>query len=546
MATTPNMALIESLPLVTAGPTWAQNIEDNFLLIDQHDHTSGKGVPVPTAAIQIDDDLSLGNFSLTDIKTLVFQSQSSPLTGDDFLSVVSGDLYFNDGNGNQVRITAGGIVNVAGVGGITGMGGTTAAVTYSNLIKTFTFTQDANKAANIDAGNITVHEPGVTSANGVKIKSPTSLGASYDLTLFTALPVSSKFVDIDSAGNLTATRQLDNTTLETSSGTIRIKDNTPLTGSITIAGVLTDTSTSSDEAIIAYGNPTTGLASQAQFTARGKKGGFGAGIRGVSELTNSTTVQEMGRAYWTKSNAWTATGATQSANWRLENINAASSQVMVEVTNFGELRVGASVNSGWTPDATSLVHFHQTIPSTPNILRMSATTATNGMYLSAKDDIITPGTLGSDIILNNRDTGYISLRTGGTTAFVVTPGARIRANMASTAASFFVGIDGSGNFVLDTSSLRYKKNVLPMEKEINTGDIDALRPVTYEPIEGGDRCVGLIAEEVFSVFPIVVPMKEIEGKKVPDGVNYTRLTAILVAEVQKLRARVSALEAPRG
>lgn len=224
MPNTPNMDLAQSTPLVTGGPLWAQRIEDNLVLLDQHDHSTGKGVPITPAGLNINSDLSLGEFSLVNVLAAAFESQVAPLSGITRVYVSGGDLYYNNGAGTPVRITAGVAVNVSGVGGITGLGGTSAAVTYSDLTKTFSFTQDANNAASLICGDVSIAEPGVISPSSIRLRSPSALAGSYDITLPSAPPASKKYVQMDGAGVLTATDALDNVTLESVLGVMRIAD----------------------------------------------------------------------------------------------------------------------------------------------------------------------------------------------------------------------------------------------------------------------------------------------------------------------------------
>jgi len=217
------MSLIQSTPLITGGPAWATNIESDLVLIDQHDHSLGKGVPIPVSSLNVNGDLSMSGFSVVNLLTTDYNSQPATLIATSAVYVVNGDLYYNNGSGIPIRITAGTAVNVAGVGGITGLAGTLAAVTYSDLTKTFTFTQDANKTANIIAGTLTLSEPGVIGPSLINLKSPIALAGSYDITLPTALPVTTKYLQIAPTGQLIAANEIDGVTLEEVGGLIRIK-----------------------------------------------------------------------------------------------------------------------------------------------------------------------------------------------------------------------------------------------------------------------------------------------------------------------------------
>src|SRR5689334_1355011 len=110
-STTANMAL--QLPTVSAelGPSWATDLNIALTAIDAHDHSSGKGVQVTAAGLNITTDLSFGSANATAIKSARFTAQGSPLSGVADLGCVyvsGADLYFNDKNGNQVRLTSGG------------------------------------------------------------------------------------------------------------------------------------------------------------------------------------------------------------------------------------------------------------------------------------------------------------------------------------------------------------------------------------------------------------------------------------------------------
>jgi len=49
MSVTPNMNMTLPIPTVTLGPEYANQNNAAFLVTDSHDHSSGKGVPVPTS-----------------------------------------------------------------------------------------------------------------------------------------------------------------------------------------------------------------------------------------------------------------------------------------------------------------------------------------------------------------------------------------------------------------------------------------------------------------------------------------------------------------
>ena len=87
------------------------------------------------------------------------------------------------------------------------------------------------------------------------------------------------------------------------------------------------------------------------------------------------------------------------------------------------------------------------------------------------------------------------------------------------------------------SDYRVKTNVAAMDQSCT---VDKLRPVTYISLLDNTTHMGFIAHEVQEVFPMLV-----SGEK--DGqmnqlLNYTGLTPVLVAEVQRLKAQNAALQ----
>lgn len=107
---TPNMSLDLPTVSVTLGPTWASELNAALELVDSHDHTSGKGIPIRTAALDIDADLSLEDFRLINASSLELVSGASPVSGVGFensISAASGDLYWTNSSGVAVQITTG-------------------------------------------------------------------------------------------------------------------------------------------------------------------------------------------------------------------------------------------------------------------------------------------------------------------------------------------------------------------------------------------------------------------------------------------------------
>jgi hypothetical protein len=205
MALTPYMNLDLPVPTVTLGPEWAEQLNAALEFIDAHDHTTGKGNMIVTSAININADLSFNSYNLISARSYRMQNNGSPLAGANDLRAiysVGGELYYNDGLGNQIQLTAGGALNASTIGGIGGdYSSSTANVYYTSLSKTFFFDQDTNKRAKVDIGDLIIRET-VVGANGITVKSPTSLAAGYTVTLPTGVPASNLPVSMNASGDL--------------------------------------------------------------------------------------------------------------------------------------------------------------------------------------------------------------------------------------------------------------------------------------------------------------------------------------------------------
>lgn len=206
MPTTPNMGLLLPIPTVTPGPTYASENNDAFDLIDSHDHSPGKGVPVSSNGININADLTFQAFNATNLRSAQFVNNGAPLSlpGDiTAVYVANGNLFYNNQLGQQVQITNGASLNATVIGGIGGDYTTSTALEfYTALTRTFTFWSAPNVPANLDAGSVTIREIAL-SPHGITISSPSALAADYTLTLPSALPVSNSAISVDPTGLVT-------------------------------------------------------------------------------------------------------------------------------------------------------------------------------------------------------------------------------------------------------------------------------------------------------------------------------------------------------
>jgi hypothetical protein len=199
----PNMLLPIPGVGTEASPTYAFDVNSSLTLIDQHDHSLGKGVQITPAGININANLPFNGNSALSLLNAVFNAQSVATSTLQALSVAPGsespviqDLWYTDSMGNKVQITSGGELApvTASIEGITYAGGT------------FSFTEAQSglptTPANISAGSITLRPNVAATTFGAEIIPPSS--TFYDLTLPPVLPGAQSFVTLDNTGALLA------------------------------------------------------------------------------------------------------------------------------------------------------------------------------------------------------------------------------------------------------------------------------------------------------------------------------------------------------
>lgn len=203
--TTPDMNLTLPIPLSEPGPAWASEINTALTVIDAHDHSIGKGVPITPAGMNITANLTFNGFQAIAVGAVVMALQSADPTSNLSAYVKGADLYYKDGNGNVVRITSGGAV--AGTPGSIANLVSPASASFISLSGTFQFQQNTNVAGNGDFGTMVLRYPGSyptpSGTNYIALQVPASIGAGYAVTLPGAPPVTNTaFVTMDTAGTL--------------------------------------------------------------------------------------------------------------------------------------------------------------------------------------------------------------------------------------------------------------------------------------------------------------------------------------------------------
>ena len=176
--------------------------------------------------------------------------------------------------------------------------------------------------------------------------------------------------------------------------------------------------------------------------------------------------------------------------------------------------------------------------TTGSYLPLSGGTLSGNLTFSTQGSKIT---FGDSTSTNPCMIGEGLVNTEGTDSDFLTIYARSSLRIYSTVTTERARFDINGltvnGTITEQSSIRYKKDVVGIESISDR--VELLKPVRYKKIENEVEEIGLIAEDVAELFPEVVKYDN-EGR--PDGVNYSRLSVILLKAVQELTERVNKLE----
>lgn len=213
------MNLVVSTVNVDTGLQWENNLNASLTILDAHDHTPGNGVPIGSSGLNINGDLPLNGNNLTLARSLNMQVQPAALSLPSDLGClyVSGvDLYFNDENGNQIKMTAGGTVNA------TSSGISSGTATASFVSSVLVVNAASNTPANIQVGSVLLGN-NVAASKFLTISPPSAMAANYSLTLPALPAVSGNIMTMDTSGNMSAVTNVDNSTLQISSNVMSVK-----------------------------------------------------------------------------------------------------------------------------------------------------------------------------------------------------------------------------------------------------------------------------------------------------------------------------------
>lgn len=185
---------------------------------------------VTPAGIDINGNLSFRSgvtaYAATDVLKVNFSSQTTPLNAgtDPVAAYVSGgNLFYNDGSGNQIQMTSAGAVNVSSTGGITGSGYGTGGVEVNwdsvNVKYRMRSGAAADSYADVECDDIRLNDG---SGNFLSLVAP-AMSADYTVTFPAAVPAAQTIVQMGATGTLVASNTLASNQNLTLQGTGELK-----------------------------------------------------------------------------------------------------------------------------------------------------------------------------------------------------------------------------------------------------------------------------------------------------------------------------------
>jgi len=186
---------------------WGVTLNTMLGLVEQHDHTSGKGSLIRSSALGINADVSWASYALTAAKTVTFvpvtAASMTSYANAFYVNVADNNLWWRNSSGTPVQITAAGQLNLAAVGGI---GGDYAAVSalfsYDDATRRYLAQQEGlpRPWAGFATGDIDLYQKAASITNKVTLKSPAALAASYSMTLPAAVPAQAAPLTMSTTG----------------------------------------------------------------------------------------------------------------------------------------------------------------------------------------------------------------------------------------------------------------------------------------------------------------------------------------------------------
>jgi len=328
-----------------------------------------------------------------------------------------------------------------------------------------------------------------------------------------------------------------------------------VTSPMTRTGTIVSPTTANDNIRVTTNNGLPAIEGNGSGSSGGVSGNSSGGFAGVSG-ENTGTGSAGG---FRNTNATNPTVSAQNLNASgpiYRGINSASSTVFT-VANTGSASstpqgtfygtatgsmTSAQLSTSLTDETGSGSAVFATSPTlvTPNIGVATGTSLSLSSTLTATG-ITTVGGYGSGAQVSLSIRGNSNAQVGS-----FDHDGQIKFPFLNSGTGTGLVVDASGFIIKNTSSIRYKKNIKPID--IGLDFILSLKPVKYDTKNDNTAQVGFIAED-FPDERLVGFAYDSNKKLIRESINYSQITAPLVkamqeqqAIIEQLKARIEALE----
>jgi len=202
----------------------------------------------------------------------------------------------------------------------------------------------------------------------------------------------------------------------------------------------------------------------------------------------------------------------------------------------GKVGIGANTTPAYTLTVTDTTIPALCIQDTgSDRFFFACATATNNFFTGAADGDHCIRGMGGRILIGS------NASTPGPTLILSNAGALSNPTHGTTASAANMFIDSSTGLISrSTSARRFKTDVAPI---MDSSIVYGLVPVTYRSLcendDPGATHIGLIAEDVAEAVPALASYAD-DGS--PNGVQYERLSVMLLAEMKEMRERIKRIE----
>jgi hypothetical protein len=140
---------------------------------------------------------------------------------------------------------------------------------------------------------------------------------------------------------------------------------------------------------------------------------------------------------------------------------------------------------------------------------------------------------GANTMINRPAGGTIYFRLANTTQMSINPSGTVTINTLGGAGSTQLCRNASNQISTCSSSLRYKTNIAPFSSGLNL--VNRLRPITFDWKDGGMHDLGLGAEVVAAVEPLLVHYND---KGEVEGVKYDRIGVVVLNAIKEQQTQI--------